>query len=394
MSPISDASNIDTEAIDALLRKAVEARTVPSVVAIAADRGGVIYEGAAGSRVPGARQPVSADTVYRMQSMTKIVTTVAALQLVERGALDLDGPVETYRPEFAEVQVLDGFDGDTPRLRPPASRVTVRQLVTHTSGLVYSLFNADLGRWEKATGTPSIASGKEIIFSAPLVADPGTKFEYGISVDWLGRVIEAVSGVTLDVALERGLTGPLGMHETRFSPTDEQRMNLSELHVKGESGEWVEVDDPFSTSPEFWGGGYGLYSTPRDFLRLQRALLGDGTFEGTPVLKPATVESAFSNQIGDLEIPTSIPTADPRSSFDFTVGPGFKWGYGLMLNTTDVPGMRRAGSGAWAGLMNTYYWIDRTAGITGAIYSQFLPFADPEMLAINVEFEKALYAGL
>ncbi|GAA1183487.1 serine hydrolase domain-containing protein [Pseudonocardia alaniniphila] len=394
MSPTSDASNIDIEAIDALLRKAVDAGTVPSLVAIAADRRGVIYEGAAGSRVPGAREPVSADTVYRMQSMTKIVTTVAALQLVEQGALDLDAPVETYRPEFAEVQVLDGFDGDTPRLRPPASRVTVRHLVTHTSGLVYSFFNADIDRWEKATGTPSVVSGKEIIFTAPLATDPGTRFEYGISTDWLGRVIEAVSGVTLDVAFERGLTGPLGMHDTRFAPTDEQRLGLSALHAKADSGEWVEVDDPFSTSPEFWGGGHGLYSTPRDFLRFQRMLLDDGTFEGTPVLKPATVEAAFSNQIGDLEIPPSILTADPRLSLDFILGPGFKWGYGLMLNTTDFPGMRRAGSGAWAGLMNTYYWIDRTAGITAAIYSQFLPFADPEMLAINVEFEKALYAGL
>ena len=394
MSPISDASNIDTNAIDALLRKVVEARTVPSVVAIAADRGGVIYEGAAGFRVPGGEEPVSADTVYRMQSMTKIVTTVAALQLVEQGALDLDAPVDTYRPEFAELQVLDGFDGDVPRLRRPASRATVRHLVTHTSGLVYSFFNADIARWEEVTGTPSVVSGKEIIFTAPLASDPGTKFEYGISTDWLGRVIEAVSGVTLDVAFERGITGPLGMHATRFAPTDAQQMNLSALHARGASGEWVDIDDPFSTSPEFRGGGYGLYSTPRDFLRLQRVLLGDGTFEGTPILKPATVEAAFSNQIGDLEIPASIPTADPRLSLDFSVGPGLKWGHGLMLNTTDAPGMRRAGSGAWAGLMNTYYWIDRTAGIAGAIYSQFLPFADPEMLALYVEFEKALYAGL
>ncbi|WP_433291659.1 serine hydrolase domain-containing protein [Pseudonocardia sp. CA-142604] len=394
MSPTSDASNIDTEAIDALLRKAVDAGTVPSLVAIAADRGGVTYEGAAGSRVPGAREPVSADTVYRMQSMTKIVTTVAALQLVEQGALDLDAPVDTYRPEFAEIQVLDGFDGDTPRLRPPARRARVGHLVTHTSGLGYFAFNADIDRWEKVTGTPNFSSGKEIIFTAPLVTDPGTRFEYGISTDWLGRVIEAVSGVTLDVVFERGVTGPLGMRETRFAPTDEQRLNLSALHVRGESGEWVEIDDPFSASPEFWGGGYGLYSTPRDFLKLQRVLLGDGTFEGTPILKPATVEAAFTNQIGDLEIPASIPTSDPRLSCDFTVGPGLKWGYGLMLNTTDAPGMRRAGSGAWAGAMNTYYWIDRTAGVTAAIYSQFLPFADPEMLAINVEFEKALYAGL
>lgn len=137
-----------------------------------------------------------------------------------------------------------------------------------------------------------------------------------------------------------------------------------------------------------------LYSTPRDYLKFQRALLGRGTCEDTTILEPATVEAAFSNQIGDLDFPASIDTADPRSSLGFHPGPGYKWGYGLLLNTADVPGMRRAGSGAWAGMMNTHFWVDRTTGITGAIYSQCLPFVPEEALAVYRAFESALYAKL
>jgi methyl acetate hydrolase len=388
------SSTIDASAIDAVLRDAVESGAVPNAVAIAADRDGVIYEGAAGPRAAGGTDQVSPDTHFRIMSMTKMVATVAALQLVEQGALDLDAPVEAYRPEFAEVQVLEGFDGDTPRLRAPASRATVRHLVTHTSGLSYWFWNADIARWQSVTGTPTVTSGKELALTAPLVADPGTKYEYGINTDWLGRVIEAASGVTLDVAIEQGITGPLGMRETSFAPTDQQRANTAAVHVKGEDGQWADIGEILPATPDFWAGGHGLYSTPRDYLKFQRALLGGGTLEDTTILKPATVEAAFTNQIGDLDFPASIDTADPRSSLGFHPGPGYKWGYGLLLNTTDVPGMRRAGSGAWAGLMNTHFWVDRTTGITGAIYSQSLPFVPEEALAVYSAFESALYANL
>jgi methyl acetate hydrolase len=389
---------IDASAIDAVLRDGVESGAVPNAVAIAADREGVIYEGAAGPRVAGGTDQVSPDTHFRIMSMTKMVATVAALQLVEQGALDLDAPVEAYRPEFAQLQVLEGrpesADRDTPRLRAPASRATVRHLVTHTSGLGYWFWNADLARWQEETGTPFVTSGKEAAFTAPLVADPGTRFEYGINTDWLGRVVEAASGVPLDVAIAQGITGPLGMSETTFAPTDRQRANTTAIHVKGEDGRWADIGEILPAAPDFWAGGHGLYSTPRDYLKFQRALLGGGTFEDTTILKPATVEAAFTNQIGDLDFPASIETADPRSSLGFHPGPGYKWGYGLLLNTADVPGMRRAGSGAWAGLMNTHFWVDRTTGITGAIYSQSLPFVPEEALAVYNAFECAVYANL
>ena len=381
-------------AIDEVLEQAVARGAVPNVVAVAADRDGNVYEGAAGPRVAGGDEPVGACTHFRIMSMTKMVATVAALQLVERGALDLGAPVEQYCPAFADLQVLDGFDGDTPRLRAPASKATVQQLVTHTTGLGYWFFNADLLRWEAVTGTPNVLSGSNVVFGAPLLADPGTRYEYGINTDWLGKVVEAASGMTLDVAVKDGVTGPLGMDETTFSPSADQRADLVPVHVQGEDGTWAPSAIELNPSPEYFAGGHGLYSTPRDYLVFQRALLGGGEVDGTRILAQETVDAAFTNQIGDLTFPAAIPTADPASTADFNAGPGYTWGLGLLLNTDDVPGMRRAGSGAWAGLCNTHFWVDRTTGITGAVYTQSLPFVAPAVYEVYQQVEQALYASL
>jgi methyl acetate hydrolase len=381
--------------IDEVLEDAVRSRAVPNVAAIAADREGSVYEGAAGPRVAGEGDQVTVDTHFRIMSMTKMVATVAALQLMERGALDFDAPVAQYCPEFGELQVLDGFDGDTPRLRPPASQATVKQLVTHTSGASYWFWNDDIVRWEALTGTPNVLSGDNVIFTAPLVADPGTTFEYGINTDWLGKVIEAASGSTLDAVIAEHITGPLGMSETAFLMSPGQRASSVPIHLKGEDGAWAASDIELRQDPDYWAGGHGLHSTPRDYLKFQRALLGDGTSpEGVKILDKATVDAAFSNQIGDLDFPAEIASADPTSTMALNVGPGFKWGYGLLLNTEDVPGKRRAWSGAWAGLLNTHFWVDRTAGVTGAIYTQFLPFVTPEAMQMYEDFERALYASL
>jgi len=381
--------------MDTVLNEAVKAGAVPNAVAIAADRNGVIYEGAAGPRVAGVEgDPVTVDTHYRIMSMTKMIATVVALQQVEKGSLDLDAPVDTYRPEFADLQVLEGFDGDTPRLRAPATRATVKQLITHTAGLGYWFWNADLVRWESVTGTPNVLSGSNVIFTAPLVADPGTKFEYGINADWLGKVVEAASGTTLDVAVKEGVTGPLGMDATAFLMDDQQRSNSVPVHLKGEDGTWAPSEIELNQAPDYWAAGHGLHSTPRDYLKFQRALLGGGELDGIRILQKSTVDAAFQNQIGDIDFPAAIPTADPASTYAFNAGPGYKWGYGLLLNTADVPGARKAGSGAWAGLLNTHFWIDPTSGITGAIYTQFLPFVPEEAMTMYADFEKALYASL
>lgn len=379
--------------IGKVLQDAVDAGAVPSVAAIAADRSGVIYEGGAGFTVAGGRDPIGVDTHFRIMSMTKILTTVAALQQKERGNLDFDAPVADYRPEFADLQVLEGFDGDTPRLRPPAGQATVQQLITHTAGLSYWFWNADIMRWEAVTGTPNVLSGVNSIFTAPLVADPGTKFEYGINADWLGRVVEAVTGVTLDVAVKDGITGPLGMDATTFRCSSDQAANTTPIHAKAADGTWVSSGINLVQEPEYWAGGHGLYSTPRDYIKFQRALLGGGELDGVRILDQSTVNAAFTNQIGDLDFPAEIQTADPAASCSFAVGPGCKWGYGLLLNTTDIPGMRRAYSGAWAGLFNSHFWVDPASGVCGSIYSNFMPYGPPEALELYANFERAVYAS-
>ena len=383
-----------TTAIDEVLQNAVARGDVPGVVAMAANDDGPIYEGAAGVREVGADDPISADTMLRIASMTKMVTTVSALQLVEQGKVDLDAPVDTYRPEFAQLQVLEGFDGDTPRLSPPVGRATVRMLANHTSGLAYWFWNKDIDRYEQVTGVPNVLPGSNEVFKSPLVADPGATYEYGINTDWLGLVVEAASGQSLADYIDEHIAGPLGMTNTTRLMSAEQRANSTPIHVRGEDGKWMPTDIDWAQEPEFWGGGHFLYSTPRDYLRFQRMLLGGGTLEGVQILKPATVEDAFRNHIGELSFPPHVETAHPELSADADLGPGLKFGLGLLVNETQTPGMRAAGSGAWAGLFNTHFWVDPKSRVTGSIFSQALPFIDPPILQMYVDFEAALYASL
>jgi methyl acetate hydrolase len=383
-----------TTTIDEVLRSAVERGDVPGVVAMAANDDGPIYEGAAGVREAGRDDPITAETMMRIASMTKMVTTVAALRLYEQGKLDLDAPVERYRPEFAQLQVLEGFDGDTPRLRPPNGKATVRQLMSHTSGLSYWFWNRDIDRYEQLTGVPNVLPGSDEAFKAPLVGDPGTIYEYGINSDWLGRVVEAIAGQSLADEIEQHIAGPLGMTSTTRRMSAQQRASSTPIHVRGEDGAWQATDIDWAQEPDFWGGGHFLYSTPRDYLRFQRMLLGGGALDGVQILEGSTVDEAFRNQIGDLSFPAHIDTAHPELSADADLGPGLKFGLGLLLNEQQQPGMRAAGSGAWAGLFNTHFWVDRTTRVTGSIFSQTLPFIELPVLQMYVDFEQALYASL
>jgi methyl acetate hydrolase len=382
-------------AIDAVLGDAVASGAVPNAVAVAADREGVIYEGAAGPRTPGEDSTVDADTPLRIMSMTKPVVTVAALQLSEQRKLDIDAPVEEYCPEFAAIGLLERIEDGRPVLRVPARKVTVKQLITHTSGLGYWFWNADVLAWEQAVGAPKPMTGLRAVLDAPLVAEPGSAFMYSPATDWLGLVVEAVCGRSLDEAVTAIITEPLGMTRTGFALDDRARAALVPVHLRAPGGGWAASEIELPSAPEYISGSRGLYSTPRDYLTFQRMLLGGGTApDGTNVLTPATVKAMFSNQIGALDFPAEIRSADPESACGLALGPGYKWGHGLLLNTTDQPGRRRAGSGGWMGLFNTFFWVDPAAGVTGAIYTQALPFLVPEAMRLAQDFETALYASL
>ncbi|HEX3827017.1 MAG TPA: serine hydrolase domain-containing protein [Sporichthyaceae bacterium] len=384
---------MDKVAIDAVLEAAVAAGHVPNVVAVATDRTGVVYAGSAGTRAANdaASGPVGPDTMYRLASMTKPIVTAAALQQVERGLLNLEAPVAEYLPEFGELQVLTGFSGNTPLLRPPARPATVQDLICHTSGLAYDFFSADQQRWQEVTGTPSLFNGNRAIFASPLMFDPGERWAYGINTDWLGRVVEATSGLGLDKYLEVNLTGPLAMESATFQLTAAQRAAAVPVHM-APSGSWEATPVDLPEAPDWWAGGHGLSCTPNDYLRFLRMILNDGTLDGVSVLSPGSVAGAFRDQIAPLTFPAEIPAADRNLVCDFNLGPGWSWGHGLLLNTFDLPGMRAAFSGGWAGIFNTHFWVDRTNGVAGALFTQCLPFGTPEILGLCAQFEMGVYA--
>ena len=379
--------------IDRVLRAACDAGRVPGVVALAANRGGITYQGAFGRRGLPDGVAMSMDTVFRIASMTKAVTGVAAMQCVEQGKLALDQPAGEIMPELAEPQVLDGFDASgQPILRPARRKVTLRNLLTHTAGFVYHVWNAPLSRYVDLTAFPTILSGKLAALNAPLAFDPGERWDYGINIDWAGRMVETVSGKDLEVYMREHIFAPLGMRDTCFVPNDEQLARLVQVHARTPDGSLQPIPNTPPSQAEFYGGGGALYSTGPDYLRFLQMVLQGGTLNGAQVLKPETLTMMMQNHIGDLDV-QKLTTSHPGVSNDVELFPGMvkKWGLTWLINTQDVPGQRSAGSLAWAGLFNTYYWIDPSKQITGVILTQVLPFADPTVLQLLDEYERAVY---
>jgi methyl acetate hydrolase len=372
------------ETVDDVLNAAVADGALPGAVAVVVDRDGLRYEGAAGRLRSNAATPVGTGALFRIASMTKAFTSVAALQLIERGRLSLTDEVASIVPAFSELEVLEGFDGGTPRLR---------ELLTHTSGLGYWFCNADVLRYLEVTGTPDPLTGRRAMLQVPLVADPGTRWEYGISTDWLGQVVEAVVNQRLDGYLADHLFGPLGMTETTFFPTADQQARLMPIHERMADGGLTLSAVDLPVAPEIAAGGHGAYSTARDYARFMTAMLRDGELMGERVLRAETVELAFADHLGGIVLPSMTRTAVPQLSNDMGALP-FRQGFGLgfQLLHEDIPGMRRAGSGYWAGLFNSYFWIDRRAGVAGALFTQVLPFFDDAVLGALTNVEQAVYA--
>jgi methyl acetate hydrolase len=387
---------IDRARLDEALERGVARGAVPGAVAIVADRDSILYSGAAGPLGAGDDRPMRTDTIFRIASMTKLATTVAVMQLVDDGSLDLETPVEQLVPRFAALEVLDGFAEDGPRLRAPRGKATVRQLLAHTSGLGYAQWNHDLARWAVDTGARPLGSGKLDAFDeSPLIDDPGTSFNYSTGHDWAGLVVEQVSGMPLDRFWQERLFGPLGMVDTRVQLDDAGRARATPVHVRTGEGGWlatgIDLFQPGDPDPEFWAGGHCLYSTAADYTRLQQAFLDGGTSKGVAVLRPGTVDEMLRNQIGDIEVPV-FPAAEPDATAEVDLGADATWGLGVHIKTRRDPGLRHAGSAGWLGLFNTAFWIDREAGLTVGYYAQTLPFYDRSVIDAIVDFERAVYA--
>jgi CubicO group peptidase (beta-lactamase class C family) len=364
---------------------------------MAATDADVLYEGAFGVRALDQPAAMTLDTVFRIASMTKAITSVAAMQLVEQGKLALEQPVPDVDPALASPRVLEGFDaGGAPRLRPARRPITLRHLLTHTAGFSYDIWDASTGRYAKATGMPARATGKVASIRTPLVFDPGERWMYGVNTDWVGRVVEATSGQSLDAYFRDRIFVPLGMKDSGYVTSAEQRARQARVHVRqADGGLAPQPLEPVPVLGEFWSGGGPLYSTARDYLIFLRSLLHGGRFNGHRVLKAETVALMGQNHTGT--IPAGVmKTQNPALSndVDFFPGAGLRWGLGYMLNLQAGPNGRSAGTVSWGGIFNTYYWLDPARKVTGLIMTQILPFADARAVALYGRFERAVYDAL
>lgn len=379
---------LDTNALDAILANAVATGAAPALAAIVVSPDGVLYSGAAG---------VEPDTIFRYASCTKALASVAALQLVEQGRISLEDDVATHLPEFGKVQVLDGVADGQPILRAPSRPPVVRELLNHTSGAEYFFTNADIRTFHEITGTPTILSGeKASITDVPLGRDPGTLWAYGTSTDWLGLLVEQVSGQGLDEYIAEHVAGPLAMTDVTFHPTEEQAARVMPLYARTPEGGLVEFPLELPSAPEWWAGGHGSYGTADAYGRFMRALLRGGELDGRRILKEDTVELAFSDSLRGVPMPAEgIPTSAPELSNDVPPYPFAEgWGLGFHLTLEDIPGARRSGTGDWAGLFNLYYFIDRSTGVAAMLLTQVLPFFDWPIVETFMQIEGTIYAGL
>ena len=382
--------------IDRILQQAVGNQTVAGVVAMGATDKGMIYEGAFGKADVDAGTPISMDSVFWMLSMTKAITATACMQLIDQGKLKLDQPAGEILPELKSPMVLDGFDAaGKPKLRPARRAITVRHLMTHTSGYTYPVWSGNILQYEKATGMPDIAYSMNGAFTAPLEFEPGERWQYGISLDWVGKLVEAVTDQSLEIYFRENIFDPLGMRNSGFLIGSAQKKRVATMYNRQPDGSLQAAPFEMNQRPEFFSGGGGLFSTPRDYMAFLQMLVRGGSFNGARLLKPETVASMFRNQIGDLNV-VKMESALPAYSNSFDQFPGMqhKWGLSFDLNTQPGPHGRSAGSGSWAGLLNSYFWIDPVRHVTGAMFTQVLPFYDERVVKLWGQVEEGIYGGL
>ncbi len=381
-------------ALDPLLERAVTAPPgVPGVVAMVTDRQGPLYEGASGKRRIDRLEEMTTDTVFAFYSTTKAFTATAALRLAEEGRLDLDAPAARYVPEIGKLPRIEGFSPDgEPILRPPKRAITTRMLLTHTAGFGYEFFDPVYLRLHRTRGQPASVSGLKASLLTPLLFEPGERWEYGTSMDWCGLVIEGVAGRRLGEVFRTELFEPLGIESTGFTLTAPMRSRLAALHKRSPDGSLEPTDFELPAEPEVEMGGHALYGTVGDFLKLLRMWLNDGLGDHGRVLRPETVRMAERNHLGARRV-SAFPGAASRHPrlAELLPGPSKSWGLSFLIDGEDLSTGRPAGSLSWAGLANTYFWIDRRNGVGGYWATQLLPFGDPAAAAGYLDFEAAVY---
>jgi len=357
---------------------------------------GVVAEASAGRRSLDGEEEMTPGTVCWLASMTKPVTGVAALQLVERGLLELDAPASEIIPWLGEVGVLEGFDPrGRPRIRPARGVMTLRNLLTHTSGFGYEIWNPDLLGFAEAEAQAIWEGGEHPDFRMPLVFDPGERWCYGVGIDHVGRMVEAASGTGLGDYTRMNIFEPLGMPSTGFAVTPDMKGRMAGMHRRTPSGDLETMEQDVEEEPSFEMGGSGLYGTVEDYARFLQMLLNDGRAADRRLLRPETVRQMAANNMGEHRV-TPLRTAMPEISGDLEFFPGVdkSWGLTFQINEAPLPTGRPAGGLMWAGIANTFFWLDLANRVAGVYASQLYPFGDRRTYGLFLEVETAVYEGL
>ena len=358
-------------------------RDVPAICALVVDRDKVLFEAAAGWRDQAAGAPLRPDSIFRIASMTKPVTSLAVMMLHEQGRIGFDDPVTKYLPEFDRLRVMTEFHEDGRyESRPPKRAVLVRHLLTHTSGIGYAFADPRLAKLPDP--------GRKNLADMPLLHDPGEKFTYGPNTYVLGQIVERVSGRTLDVFLRENIFAPLGMRDTAYTVPGEHRDRVVTVHAR-QNGAWVERPNPETIRADVAGDG-GLFSTARDYGAFLQLFLNRGRHGGTRLVSEESIRLMTTNQMGDVTLDEQ-PSADRTLAMPFPIGAGKdKFGFGFQVEMPPArDGMRRAGSVSWGGIFNTHFWIDPDAGRGAVLLMQVLPYYDEAAVKVLRGFESRVY---
>lgn len=376
-------------AVSTFLADAVSRGDVPGVVALVVDRDTVLYHEAFGKMNVAKNVPMAKDTIFRIASMTKAVTSMGVMQLVEQGKVGLDDDVSKFIPSLKDPQVFSRVDAGagTYETQPAKRPITIRQLLTHTSGIGYSWSDPSLSIAQKKTGATNDSQ-------LPLVNEPGAQWTYGASTRVLGDVIEQVTGERIDAYLENHILGPLGMRDTTYTVPPAKYSRVVTVHQKA-NGAIRETQNPDPIPATIRGDG-GLFSTAADYSRFVQMILNRGQLGGVRILNESTVAEISKNQTGSVKVRPQ-PTADPLRSRPYPLGAGEDvWGLGFQIAApkSPNPSMRSPGSMSWAGINNTFYWIDPQKQVGAVILMQVLPFYDEGALRVLQGFEERVYKNL
>lgn len=374
--------------IEPTMEAYVEDGRLPGIVTMVARRGRVVHWSAVGFRDVEAGDPLPQDAILRVFSMTKPVTSVAVMMLIEDGLVSLEDPVSDHIPAFEDGEVLT----DSGERVPVTTPITIKHLLTHTSGLTYGLFgDSPVDRLYRDANFFGEARGlDDFVTSAgqmPLLAHPGEVWNYSVSTDVLGRVVEVVSGQPFDTFVKERITDPLGMEDTAFLVAPEKRDRfMANYAFVGDALRATDspVDGRYTREPPWLSGGGGLTSTPSDYIRLAQMLLQDGELDGVRLLRAETVQNMRRNHLPERLTPITL------GSF-LSPGYGFGLGFAVLVDADSSPEPDNNGVFRWAGAANTFFWIDPEEELIGMVWTQVNPFG---LYPIEREFQTLVYQAI